>query len=112
MKMLSLRARILLGAGLWSVGLFFASGLFLTHYMLVNREAPGIFHGFFLHYMGWIFHATLLCLALGFLLVRQGLLSFAELRTRLFGIREGKDQRLEGEYPMEVQPLVNEMNSL
>ena len=61
--MLSLRARVLLGAFMWSLGLFLASGLFLTHYMLVNREAPGIFHGFFLHYMGWIFHATLLSLA-------------------------------------------------
>ena len=66
MKMLSLRSRVLLGAFMWSVGLFLASGLFLTHYMLVNREAPGIFHGFFIHYMGWIFHATLLSLAVAY----------------------------------------------
>jgi len=112
MKMLSLRARVLLGAGLWSIGLFFASGLFLTHYMLFNREAPGIFHGFFLHFMFWIFGATIICLVGGLSLVRQGLASFSELRARLFGVREGKDHRLEGEYPSEVQPLVNEMNSL
>lgn len=112
MKLLSLRARVLLGAGLWSIGLFFASGLFLTHYMLFNREAPGIFHGFFLHFMFWIFGATIICLVAGLSLVRQGLASFSVLRARLFGVREGKDQRLEGEYPSEVQPLVNEMNSL
>jgi signal transduction histidine kinase len=109
---LSLRARVLLGSFLWSVGLFLASGLILTHYMLFNPVAPGIFHGFFFHYMFQIFFTTLLCLAVGFVLVRQGLASFAELRTRLFGVREGKDTRLEGAYPSEVQPLVNDLNDL
>jgi signal transduction histidine kinase len=112
MTRLSLRARVLLGALLWTVGLFFASGLFLTHYMLFNQDAPGIFHGFFVHYMFWIFGATIVCLVAGLSLVRQGLASFAELRSRLFGVREGKDQRLEGQYPSEVQPLVNDLNAL
>ncbi len=109
---LSLRARVLLGAFLWSVGLFLGSGLVLTHYMLFNPIAPGIFHGIFFHYMFQIFGTTLLCLFLGLVLVRQGLASFAELRTRLFGVREGKDSRLNGEYPSEIQPLVNDLNAL
>jgi signal transduction histidine kinase len=45
-------------------------------------------------------------------LVRQGLASFAELRARLFGVRDGRDARLEGVYPAEVQPLVNDLNAL
>jgi signal transduction histidine kinase len=111
-RLLSLRGRVLLGAVLWSIGLFLASGMFLTHYMLVNQAAPGIFHGFFVRYMFPIMIATIASLLGGLSLVRQGLASFAELRSRLFGIREGKDNRLDGEYPSEVQPLVNDLNSL
>ena len=110
--MLSLRTRILLGAFLWSTGLFMGSGLFLTHYMLFNPIAPGIFHNFFYRHMFPIFLGTIVSLVVGLSLVRQGMASFAELRARLFGLREGKDTRLEGEYPSEVQPLVNDLNSL
>jgi len=109
---LSLRARVFLGALLWSVGLFLGSGLLLTHYMLFVPAAPGIFHGFFFHYMFQIFAATILCLVVGLSQVRKGLASFAELRTRLSGVREGRDTRLAGEYPAEVQPLVTDLNSL
>ena len=109
---LSLRTRVLLGAFLWSMGLFIGSGLILTHYMLFNPMAPGIFHGIFFHYMFQLFFTTILCLVVGLLLVRQGLASFDELRARLFGVREGKDLRLEGAYPTEVQPLVNDLNAL
>ena len=112
MTPLSLRARVLLGALLWSLGLFFGSGLFLTHYMLFNPNAPGIFHGFFYHYMFQIFGATIVCLIVGLALVRQGLASFDQLRTRLFGVREGRENRLQGDYPVEVQPLVTDLNAL
>ena len=112
MTPLSLRARVLLGALLWSLGLFFGSGLFLTHYMLFNPDAPGIFHGFFYHYMFQIFAATLVSLVVGLALVRQGLASFDQLRARLCGVREGRESRLQGEYPVEVQPLVTDLNAL
>ena len=49
--MLSLRARVFLGAVLWSFGLLLFSGMVLTHYMLYVPGAPGIFHGVFIHYM-------------------------------------------------------------
>jgi signal transduction histidine kinase len=110
--MLSLRARVLLGAFLWSVGMFLASGFILTHYMLMNPEAPGIFHGFFVRHMWQSLVATIVSMVLGFQLVKQGLASFDQLRVRLFGVREGRDHRLEGDYPFEVQPLVNDLNSL
>lgn len=109
---LSLRARVFLGALLWSMGLFLGSGLLLTHYMLFAPEAPGIFHGFFYHYMFPIFAATILCLIVGLAQVRQGLASFNELRARLSGLREGRDARLGGAYPVEVEPLVSELNAL
>lgn len=109
---LSLRARVFLGALLWSAGLFLGAGLLLTHYMLFAPEAPGIFHGFFFHYMAPIAITTVVCLIVGLAQVRRGLASFDELRTRLVDVREGRHSRLEGEYPAEVQPLVSDLNSL
>ncbi|HEX8031198.1 MAG TPA: ATP-binding protein [Vicinamibacterales bacterium] len=109
---LSLRARVLLGAVLWTVGLFLGSGLILTHYMLYVPEAPGIFHGFFFHYMTAIAITTIASLVIGLAQVRRGLASFAELRGRLSGVRDGRDSRLVGEYPAEVEPLVNDLNAL
>src|SRR6187402_3061439 len=103
---LSLRARVFLGALLWSAGLFLGSGLLLTHYMLFAPKAPGILHGFFYHYVLPIFFGTILCLVVGLAQVRRGFASFNELRTNLAGVRDGRDTRLGGEYPAEVQPLV------
>jgi len=112
MKALSLRARVFLGALLWSAGLFLGAGLLLTHYMLFAPQAPGIFHGFFFHYMTPIAITTVVCLIVGLAQVRRGLASFDELRARLVDVREGRHSRLEGDYPTEVQPLVSDLNSL
>lgn len=111
-RLMSLRAQVFLGAILWSAGLFFGAGLLLTHYMLFAPEAPGIFHGFFYHYMWPIAIGAVVCLVVGLAHVRRGLASFNELRARLVDVREGRHGRLEGEYPAEVQPLVNDLNSL
>jgi signal transduction histidine kinase len=109
---LSLRARVLLGAFLWSLGLFLGSGLLLTHYMLFVPTVPGIFHGFFAEYMWGIAITTVVCLVVGLAQVRRGLASFNELRARLSGVREGRAARLAGDYPAEVEPLVDELNAL
>ena len=34
------------------------------------------------------------------------------LRSRLAGLHEGRDRRIDGEYPGEIQPLVNDLNPL
>src|SRR5207253_10841056 len=63
-------------------------------------------------------HATLVgCIALslvavGIGLVRKGLSPFDQLRARLAALRAGNGQRIEGHYPAEVQPLVNDLNEL
>jgi signal transduction histidine kinase len=75
----------------------------------VFRFYPGVFR------MG---HATLLIIlavaviVAGLLQVQKGLSPFDQLRQRLLGVREGKGQRIEGSYPNEVQPLVNDLNAL
>ena len=44
--------------------------------------------------------------------VRQGLLPFRRLRERLSAVRAGEDGCVEGQYPSEVQPLIDELNAL
>jgi signal transduction histidine kinase len=53
-----------------------------------------------------------LCLAAGALQVRRGLAPVGNLRTRLAELRQGQERRLDGQYPSEVQPLVNDLNTL
>jgi len=110
-KILSLRARILLGAIFWMTALFVASGMVLTHIMSQNARAPGVFHRIFLH-MDVLGVVIVVCLGAGLLLVRRGLSSFDELRVRLSAVKEGRARRLEGDYPGEVLPLVQDLNNL
>ncbi len=44
--------------------------------------------------------------------VNYGLRPLAEIRTTLAGIRAGHSQRLVGDFPREVSPLVDELNAL
>lgn len=48
----------------------------------------------------------------GVLGVRQGLSPFRRLRERLTAVRAGADRQIAGEYPSEVQPLIDELNAL
>jgi signal transduction histidine kinase len=110
--MLSLRARIILGATLWTTGLFIGFGVLLTHAMLLNPQAPDFFHRLFIRHMLELIVLTAISLSIGLVQVRRGLASFNDLRTNLGSVREGRDTRLGGEYPSEVQPLVSELNEL
>ena len=109
--MLSLRARIFIGAVFWMTALFIAAGMVLTHVMARNAAAPGMFHRIFLH-MDILGVIIVICLGVGLVLVRRGLSSFDVLRERLSRVKDGRDRRLEGEYPTEVIPLINDLNGL
>ncbi len=100
----SFRWRILFGAFLWTLGL-----VPLVHFLFVvvhrlPRGPIALFAPAFII-------AGLLMLA-GILQVRAGLLPFGGLRRQLQGLRDGSVQRIAGTYPTEVQPLVNDLNSL
>ena len=108
---LSLRARIFIGAVFWMAALFIAAGMVLTHLFNQNPRAPGVFHRIFMH-MEVLGLAIVICLGVGLLLVGRGLNSFDVLRERLVSVKEGRSRRLEGEYPSEVVPLITDLNSL
>ena len=108
---LSLRARIFIGAVFWMAALVIAAGMVLTHLMNQSPRAPFLFHRIFTH-MDMLGITIVVCLGIGLLLVRRGLSSFDVLRERLVRVKEGRDRRLEGAYPSEVVPLINDLNSL
>lgn len=109
---MSLRARIILGATLWTTGLFIGFGVVLTHAMLLNPRAPDFFHRLFIRHMIELILITAVALSVGLAQVRRGLSLFDALRARLNRVRDGHQNRLDGEYPSEVQPLVSELNEL
>lgn len=107
MKMFSLRSSVLLGAILWTTGLFALAGVG----MMKHPELPRAFHTTFRHGPPVILFA-LVCMLVGLLQVRRGLSPVNRLRARLGDLRDGREQRLAGTYPAEVQPLVDDLNAL
>jgi signal transduction histidine kinase len=104
----SFRAQLLLGALLATLGL-----LPLGHVLTI-----GLIRKYPLLQVRTDVHAAILLivaaafLAWGFSLWRTGLSPFAQLRARLADLREGRERRIEGSYPAEVQPLVDDLNAL
>jgi signal transduction histidine kinase len=106
----SLRWRILLGALLWTLGMIPAMHLvivpLLNHTIHLHGALP------FPPGVAVAILIAVFCMFAGIFQVRTGLLPFAKLRKRLAEVREGPDRKIEGTYPTEVQPLVNDLNSL
>ncbi len=48
----------------------------------------------------------------GLLLIQRAVAPLWRLRASLSSLREGRSQRIEGDHPTEVQPLVNDLNAL
>jgi signal transduction histidine kinase len=107
----SLRSRLVLGAVLWTIGLFTVSGVFMTQVMFRHPQAPRVVH----HAFAQIVPLSLLavvCMVAGLAQVRRGLAPLSQLRERLSGVRDGRERHVDGDYPAEVQPLVNDLNAL
>src|SRR5580700_3927793 len=104
----SFRWRILSGAFFWTLGLIPVGYLvFLAvHYRNRGRITPPSFAT----ETALVF--AFFCLLAGIWQVRAGLSPFGRLRRQLSGVRDGSGRRVEGAYPIEVQPLVNDLNSL
>jgi signal transduction histidine kinase len=75
-----------------------------------------VVHGQLRFMPGWAIEVFLvfagLCILAGIWQFRAGLLPFGRLRRQLLALRDGSGDRIEGIYPTEVQPLVNDLNSL
>jgi len=102
----SLRSRLILASLLWTLGL-----LALMHMLslMLLHVLPG---------MRTSSQATLpviaglIFMASGLVVLRQSIRSILRLRTKLTAIRAGEDRRMEGAYPSEIQPLIDDLNAL
>jgi signal transduction histidine kinase len=103
----SLRTRLIAGALVWMTAVLvgvIATVVRLTrnHPEIATRHATHIA-------MGLLVVASLVG---GLFLVQRAVAPFRTLRTSLSAVREGRTEGIEGEYPSEVQPLVNDLNAL
>ena len=68
----------------------------------------------------WAIHAhgaltaviAVACMAIGFAVMRRALIPIDSIRRRLSAVQQGVERRLDGAYPAEVQPLVDDLNAL
>jgi len=102
----SLRSRIVIGSLLWSVGFSalaaVAATVLIPHYH--DMRLP-------LHFT-MLAIAAVFCVIGGLVQVGRGLTPLVRLRERLVQVRDGRERRVDGDYPAEVQPLVDDLNTL
>ena len=109
---LSLRARVLVGSVLWTVGLLTVASVI----GIVSLLGHPIQHAFVLRTF-YFNPGSSLCVAavllvLGFWQVRKGLSALDDVRAQLAAVRDGREHQIAGRYPAEVEPLVTDLNAL
>jgi signal transduction histidine kinase len=107
MPLRSLRGRVMMGAVLWTLGLFAVITILLTLSTTAMRSVA-IIHS----HIEVSAVIAVACMAAGFALVRRALVPFDRIRRRLSQVRDGTERQLSGAYPSEVQPLVDDLNAL
>ena len=112
MRPMSLKGRLILGAILWTVGLLVAAMLLFTQFLLLHPEAARSVHIPFARFHVGIIVIFLVVMLAGLWHVRRGLSPLNQLRGRLGAVHQGRDQRVGGAFPSEVQPLVDDLNAL
>ena len=101
----SFRSRLIWGAVLGLAGLLAGAYLYALH---INRHPTK-----FMYWHVLLFGSLAASFVFGGLLqIKKGLSEFNQLRARLLEVREGRKKQIEGNYPAEVQPLVNDLNAL
>jgi signal transduction histidine kinase len=116
----SLKTRILLGAILWTIGLFAIAGVLLhtlapdheSAHVEIHSSAQGVLLWTLVRHGPITAPIGVLCMLLGFWQVRRGTSPINELRNQLAAVHKGDHGRVGGAYPVEVQPLVDELNAL
>jgi signal transduction histidine kinase len=106
-RLRSLRGRVMMGAILWTLGLFAVITILLTVSTTAMRSVA-IIHA----HSGLAAVVAVACMVAGLALVRRALAPLDNMRRRLSEIRAGSARQLRDDYPSEVQPLVDDLNAL
>jgi len=107
----SLRGRVIIGAFLWTMGLLSLAGIVFTYLVSVRPRHVVFLHWPFTHLAFVIVLAIVLLLG-GLFYFRQGVSPITQLRHRLSMVHSGGTRRLEGDFPSEIEPLINDLNAL
>jgi signal transduction histidine kinase len=104
----SLRLRLFVGALVWMTAVIVVVSVLLFK---ISRNHPEY------AMPGLTWHSTMAVFVGAFtlgglFLVQRAVAPLWRLRGNLAAVREGRSQRIEGDYPTEVQPLVNDLNGL
>jgi signal transduction histidine kinase len=110
--LLSLRARVWIGAALWSIGLLMIVSVVLLAGLMGHPVQHMIVMNGFITFPITALTIAAVSMALGFWQVRKGLSALDDLRTQLSAVRDGREHQLSGRYPSEVEPLVHDLNAL
>jgi signal transduction histidine kinase len=106
MALRSFRARLLVGSILWTLGLLLvahAVSIFLIRQGAKVRV---------LHIPPTAIVIAVVAMGAGIVAVQRGMSPIRSLRARLAAVRDGREKRIDGKYPNEVQPLVEDLNAL
>jgi len=107
----SLRARLVRGAVLWSIGIFAVAGLLTAHAVSLHPHVGLSVHRT-LERIDIMVPIAIVSMLAGFWQLRRALAGLTQLRARLAAVHAGTNARVEGEYSPDVQPLVNDLNAL
>ena len=111
MTVLSLRFRLLVGALLWTAGLFAVTSAVVVQLVLKHPHAARTFHDVFEQF-GAVTVVAIVSMLAGFRQVHLALSAMDDLRGRLADLHAGRERRLEGDFPTELEPLVRDLNAL
>src|SRR6185503_13923930 len=104
----SLRARLLVGAFVWMIAVF--AGVTAVLIKISRNHPEYAMPGATYHAAMALFFAAFA--VGGLLLIQRAVAPLWSLRANLSSLREGRSQRIEGDHPSEVQPLVDDLNAL
>jgi signal transduction histidine kinase len=111
-KIRSLRGRLLLATALWTGGLLFLVSFVLVFAIKHHPQAQLAQHTHAILQTPLNIVIALGCLLLGLFHARRGLASVDRLRSQLGELKAGRERRMDQSYPVEVQPLVDDLNAL
>lgn len=104
----SLRARLFLGSMLWMLALLLVVNVLAFTFVQYH---PDRHLRLIAHYSALFFVAIAFATG-GAVLVSRALAPLRTLRNRLAAVRNATARRVDGHYPAEVQPLVDDLNAL
>ena len=109
---LSFRARIMVGAALWTFGLVTIVCLVGILALLGHPVQHADVLTTLVNHPRAAVAFAVVSMALGFWQVRKGLSALDDLRARLAEVRDGRERQVTGVFPSEVDPLVRDLNAL